>query len=417
MILTTLIILALTFNARLLAIQAAAIFAHPISFHICISAFVLFGGPVMAQADDGVIKHPMMPYQLKVGLEITEVLEILRGEDWQPESRVLSRVVPVQDKQISLWFGDRKIVFTSCLEISGDVSVANGRTGLAHCQLNFSRGDRRLQLTTLHRFSGEASNETPVLTTAKIEPYNTFLLNNPPGSHVVQALQYLEAEGWIADPHIYDGLLVDDPAFEPMKEWYNNHRISNIECWNESYSVFEPTDDIKSIDAYGLTKLPTHDVPTCSLSFVKNGKRIVLKAATGKLPGNAANWPGPLVLDWSEPEDLPEELMAIQPGLKLSKVLRLLHNRFANGRHWVASGTRQEFLARIPTPARSSYREYTKRSLYNAECNDVLICKLDFINAKELGKFSHLEIIFQNQTEPDQEPTVVRAAIWSGGGT
>jgi hypothetical protein len=42
---------------------------------------------------------------------------------------------------------------------------------------------------------------------------------------------------------------------------------------------------------------------------------------------------------------------------------------------------------------------------------------LSFIDAREFGKFTNLEIDFQNKAEPGEEPTVVRAVIWSGGGT
>jgi hypothetical protein len=40
-----------------------------------------------------------------------------------------------------------------------------------------------------------------------------------------------------------------------------------------------------------------------------------------------------------------------------------------------------------------------------------------FEDAKELGKFTHLEIDFVNDPAFGKEPRVVRAAIWDGGGT
>jgi hypothetical protein len=378
---------------------------------------ILLSCHVAPGASEGLGPHPMIPDELRAGLRVSEAIEILLAENWRPEERNLSRITPVEDKQISLWFGDRKIAFTTCAEIRGDLAVANGRRGLANCLLNFRRGDRRLQLTTLHRFLGAGSGETPVITGAEIETYVPHFLNNPPGSPVKQALDYLEAEGWKADPHLYDGPTEEEPTSGLLKEWYEAKRISNIQCWDNTYSESDATQHPESIDAYGMSQLPAREVPACYLSFVKEGKRLVFKATSGQYPTREKPWAGPLILDWELAGDMPDELVKIQPGMRLSQVLRTLKRRFENSRQWVPTGSRQEFLERTPASKRALYRAYTKRGLYNAFCSDPSTCKLLFMDKQEPGNFTHLEIDFMNDVRSRKEPKVIRASVWYGGGT
>ncbi len=341
-------------------------------------------------ANTGVLSHPVMPEKLQPGLPLTAAIGIVTAEDWRPEERALSRIVPVHDKQVSHWFGERRIAFTSCKEISGDVAASIGGSGIASCQMNFRKGDHRLQLTTSHRFLGSGSGDTPIVVAVAIEPYNPHLLNNPPGSRISLALGYLEAQGWKPDPHLHEGPTASDQHNNPMTQWYQTKRISNVVCWNETYSGFEAADDPASIDAYGMSKLPPRDVPTCWLSFVKEGQRLVLKATEGKPPPNDANWAGPKILDWIEAGPVPAELIKIQPGMRLSDVMKTLASRFEIERRWVPLGS--------------------------GTCGDAPLCKLTFVDALEAGQFTNLEIDFLNDPSSGEEPKVVRATVWSGGG-
>jgi hypothetical protein len=192
------------------------------------------------------------------------------------------------------------------------------------------------------------------------------------GREISKVIDGLTTEGWKQDPHIYDGPELDSTEGAPHKQWFLRRGFSSVVCWNEAAS--------RAIDR-----------TSCWLSFVKQGKRVQLKSSSGDGRNKEKNWPGPVVLEWANPADMPLELIKIQPGMQLSTLMRLLNQPLNNGRHWTVDGS-------------------------PADCKNDGPCRLKFVDRNETEQITNLEVEL-GKPSGSEELIVKRASVWYGGGT